>query len=137
MNHTTHNMKHATHIAQHESRQTYHSKLRLIMDDFVHQTYTLTKKFPKEELFGSISQLRRAALSVPLNYIEGFARGRSKVNLNFLEISYGSLQECKYLLEFAVKEGFVKQVEFEKVTKLADQIGAMLYGMLKNLRGDK
>ncbi|PJB19449.1 four helix bundle protein, partial [Candidatus Falkowbacteria bacterium CG_4_9_14_3_um_filter_36_9] len=58
----------------------------------------ITRSFPKDELYGITSQLRRAALSVILNYIEGYARKRDKVYKNFLEISYGSLKEAKYLL---------------------------------------
>ena len=76
----------------------FHDELKAKMDNYVHLVYKLTKNFPKEELYGVISQLRRAALSVILNYIEGYARKKDKVYKNFLEISYGSLKESKYLL---------------------------------------
>ena len=49
------------------------------MDEFVHFVYNITRKFPKEELYGITSQLRRASLSVILNYIEGYARGKEKL----------------------------------------------------------
>ena len=81
--------------------ETYHQKLRREMDEYVHFVYRLTMKFPRDELYGVTSQLRRSALSVILNYIEGYARKRDKVHKNFLEISYGSLQESKYLLDFS------------------------------------
>jgi len=74
----------------------FQNKLKKKMDEFVHLVYKLTKKFPKDELYGVISRLRRAALSIILNYIEGFARRKRLTQLNFLETSYGSLKESKY-----------------------------------------
>ena len=103
------------------------------MDNYVHLVYKLAKTFPKEELYGVTSQLRRAALSVILNYIEGYARKRPAVKLNFWEISYGSLKESKYLLDFSFKEGFIKETEFQKALKLAEEIGAMLWKALETL----
>ena len=73
------------------------------MDKYAHSVYSATRDFSRQELFGITSQLRRSALSVILNYIEGFARRKKencKVYKNFLEISYGSLKESKYLLHF-------------------------------------
>lgn len=115
------------------STETFHEQLRKKMDEYVHGIYRLTKKFPREELYGATSQLRRAALSVILNYIEGYARRRDKVHKNFLEISYGSLQESKYLLDFADKEQYIHGIESEKMVKLAEEIGAMLWGTLRRL----
>jgi len=54
--------------------EQFHDILKKKMDEFVHLVYCITKDFPKSELFGATSQLRRAALSVILNYIEGYAR---------------------------------------------------------------
>lgn len=113
--------------------ETFHQKLKKKMDEFVHLVYLLTRSFPKEELYGVISQLRRAALSVILNYIEGYARGRKKVHKNFLEISYGSLKECKYLLYFSFKEGFLKEDDYKRVLELSEEIGAMLWGIISKL----
>lgn len=114
-----------------EKVKSFHSQLKEKMDSFVHGIYKATRSFPKEELYGVISQIRRAALSVILNYIEGYARGREKVHKNFLEISYGSLQEAKYLLEFSVKEKFISEEDFKNLLNLADDIGAMLWGILR------
>jgi len=113
--------------------ETYHEKLKKKMDEFVHLVYKAARKFPKEELYGVTSQLRRAALSVILNYIEGYARGRDKVHKNFLEISYGSLKESKYLLHFSFVEKYLSKDDYEKTTKLAEEIGAMLWGVLRRL----
>ena len=93
---------------------TYHEKLKKKMDEYAHLIYALTRKFPKEERYGLSSQLQRAALSVVLNYIEGYARGKNKIHKNFLEISYGSLKESKYLLHFSLVEKFLSKKDYEK-----------------------
>ena len=114
--------------------ETYHEKLKKLMDEYAHFIYALTKDFPKEELYGITSQLRRSAVSVILNYIEGYARKRDKVHRNFLEISYGSLKESKYLLHFSLVENFLSEEKYKKSIKLADDIGAMLWGILKKIK---
>jgi len=111
----------------------YHIKLRELLDSFVHDVYKITKEFPRDELYGVVSQLRRAALSVVLNYIEGSARrSQKKVCKNFLWIAYGSFQEAKYLIEFSIRESFVSEARGGGILKKADEIGAMLWGILKN-----
>jgi len=103
------------------------------MDEYAHLVYGLTRSFPKKELYGITSQLRRSSLSVILNYIEGYARETDKAHRNFLMISYGSLKESKYLLNFSVKEGYLSKEEYQKSLILAEDIGAMLWGTIKNL----
>jgi len=114
--------------------ETFHNQLKGKMDEYVHLIYQITRNFPKEELYGVTSQLRRAALSVILNYIEGYARTRTKVHKNFLEISYGSLKESKYLLYFSLVEGYLLKTDYDKAVKLAEDIGAMLWGIIRNLK---
>ena len=107
------------------------------MDAYVHLVYKLTKKFPKDELFGVVSQLRRSSLSVILNYIEGYARRKSKnckVYVNFLEISYGSLKESKYLLHFSLTEKYIIIEEYKQTMELAEEIGAMLWKTLNSIK---
>lgn len=65
------------------NENNFYQKLKKKMDEFVHFVYKITKDFPKEELYGITSQLRRVALSVILNYVEGFARRKRAVKLNF------------------------------------------------------
>lgn len=79
-------------------------ELKFKMDKFVHLVYKISRDFPREKLYSLTSQVRRAALSIILNYIEGYARKKQKVCQNFLEISYDSLKETKYLLYFAHTE---------------------------------
>ncbi|MCK9578934.1 MAG: four helix bundle protein [Methanoregula sp.] len=107
--------------------EDYKDKLKRLMDEYVNFVYKATKSFPKEELYGSTSQWRRATLSIILNYIEGYARRKSLVQLNFFEISYGSLKESKYLLYFSNKQKFFNDSDYAYVLKLAEEIGAMLW----------
>ncbi|OGN28112.1 MAG: hypothetical protein A2941_00015 [Candidatus Yanofskybacteria bacterium RIFCSPLOWO2_01_FULL_49_17] len=103
------------------------------MDTFAHEVYDLTRAFPKDEIYGITSQLRRASLSVVLNYVEGYSRFKDKVHKNFLEISYGSLQESKYLLDFSHKEKYGNLDKYPVLIKLADDIGAMLWGIIRKI----
>lgn len=102
------------------------------MNAYVHLTYSLTKKFPREELFGATSQLRRASLSVILNYIEGYARQREAVYKNFLQISFGSLKESQYLIEFSMDEEFISKEDARRALDLGNEIAAMVWKTLKN-----
>lgn len=104
------------------------------MDDYVHEVYRVTKRFPKTELFAVTSQIKRSALSVVLNYIEGYARSRHAVHKNFLEISYGSLKETQYLIGFSFKENYLLKEEYESLYGLGDKIGAMLWSTLIRLK---
>ncbi len=100
------------------------------MHRYVKYVYRVTKSFPRDELYGVTSQLRRAALSVILNYIEGYARRKGencRVYKNFLETSYGSLKESKYLVYFLYTENYLTQEYYDKLIKLADDIGGMLW----------
>ena len=114
----------------------FHDILKKKMDEFVHLVYRITKDFPKSELYGATSQLRRAALSVILNYIEGYARKKHLVKINFFETAYGSLQESKSLLEFALKEHWLQESDYKAVSQLTEEIGAMLWRTLDGLSRD-
>ncbi len=113
--------------------ETFHQELRRLMNEYAHAVYKVSRSFPKEELYGLVSQLRRSALSVVLNYIEGYARYRDKVHKNFLEISYGSLKESQYLIEFAYEEKYLDQEQYQKLSPLSDKIGKMLWGTINKL----
>ena len=111
----------------------YQEKLKKKMDEYVHLVYKVTQNFPKHELYGIVLQIRRATVSIILNYIEGYARKKPLVRLNFLEISYGSLQESKYLLKFSLVEKYLNQDSYNYGIKLAEEIGAMLWREIENL----
>lgn len=111
----------------------FQKSLKKKMDDYAHEVYSATKKFPKDELYGIISQIRRSSLSVVLNYIEGYARKKILVRINFLETSYGSLQESKYLLDFSFKEKYLDKDYFDSLDKKAEEIAKMLWSEISSL----
>jgi four helix bundle protein len=83
-------------------------------DDLARSVYRTTRTFPPEELYGLTSQLRRAALSVPTNIVEGCARESDKEFARFLEIAFSSLAETKYLIHFSSSLDYLsKELEAE------------------------
>ena len=72
-------------------------------DELAYGIYMATKNFPKEESYGITSQLRRAALSVPTNIVEGYGRQGQKEFKYFVNIALGSLAEVKYLMDFSTR----------------------------------
>jgi len=104
------------------------------MDGYVHFVYKISKKFPKEETYGSKSQLRRSTLSVILNFTEGYARKKQAVKLNFWEIAYGSLKESKYLIYFSFIEEWISEEDYLYAIKVSEEIGAMLWKAMQPLQ---
>jgi len=96
-------------------------------DELAHLVYDLTFPFPKEEMFGLTSQLRRAALSIVLNIVEGHARNNKKEFHHFLAISLSSLAEVEYLLEFSLKRKYLTQGNYEKLIVLRESVGQLLW----------
>ena len=86
-----------------------HTKLRAfeLADEVVVLVYRITAGFPKEESFGLTSQIRRAAVSVPSNIVEGCARDSEAEYLRFLNIAFGSLRELHYQLNLSKRLGFL------------------------------
>lgn len=117
-----------------QDRENFHKILKQKLDEFAYQSYKVTKKFSKEELYGITSQLRRASLSIVLNYIEGYARLGDKQLKYFLQMSYGSLKETKYLLYFSNREGYIEKENYKKLINLSEEIGAMLWTTIKGIK---
>ena len=115
-------------------KNSFHSELQSLVDAYAHKVYDYSQGFPREELYGLTSQIRRAALSVALNYIEGYARQRPAALKYFLEMSYGSLKESKYLLRFSEKRGYLSEKQCKEAENLAERIGAMLWGTISKLK---
>jgi four helix bundle protein len=80
-------------------------------DDLTVAVYQQTKRFPKEELYGLTSQLRRAAYSVPSNIAEGSARGTNKDYLHFLHIARASLTEVQYFIHLSGRLGYLAEAD--------------------------
>ena len=100
-----------------------------LADDVAVTVYKATADFPKEEVYGLTSQLRRAASSVPANIAEGASRAHKKEYLQFLYVARGSLAETDYFLHLARRLGYLNDVQHDA---LADQVAAV-GGSLHNL----
>ena len=102
-------------------------------DDLAYQVYMATKIFPKEEIYGITSQLRRAALSIPTNVVEGYGRQGRKELKQFVNIALGSLAEVEYLLDFSLRLKYLTIEEHKKVQDLRQQVGNLLWKFYKSL----
>jgi len=96
-------------------------------DELAHFVYNLTMAFPKDELYGLTSQLRRAVLSVPTNIVEGYGRNSKKEFHRYLAISLASLAEVTYLLEFGFKRNYVKEKDYLMVESMVAEVGRILW----------
>lgn len=101
-------------------------------DELAKAVYKVTSKFPKYELYGITSQLRRASLSVPLNIVEGHSRNNKNEFRQFLRIALGSLTETEYLLEFTKEQGYLNEAEYESLIKLRGRVGSLLWKLFKS-----
>jgi len=101
-------------------------------DELAHGIYNLTKKFPKDEIYGISSQLRRAALSIPTNIVEGYAISSDKELKQFLKIAMGSHAETEYLFQFSKRLGFHKKDESD-VELLISEVGKLLWSFNKSI----
>lgn len=96
--------------------------------------YDNTKIFPKEEIFGLTSQLRRCAISVPSNIAEGFGRDSKNEFLRFLNISVCSLFELQTQLEIAKNIHFIKEEEFNNLYEDSREVERMLIAFIKRIK---
>ena len=101
--------------------------------DLVTELYKLTKKFPKEEIYGLTSQMRRSAVSIPSNIAEGSNRGTKKDYVQFLRIAYGSGAELETQLVISKKIQETKSLDYKTVDLLLDEVMRMLNAMIRKL----
>lgn len=99
--------------------------------------YKLTENFPKTEIYGIISQIRRAALSIPANIAEGHRRNHLPEFIQFLGIANGSAAEIETYLEISKRLGFIKNEESKNVESLLLEVLKMLNTLIQNLKNRK
>jgi len=101
--------------------------------DFVVLVYQITKNFPADELYGLTSQLRRAAVSVLANIVEGRGKSTNRDFLRYLFISKGSLNECQCYFELALDLEYISEEQFGIIEKKRGEVGYLLYKLIKSL----
>ncbi len=102
--------------------------------EFVKDIYKVTTDFPKAEMYGLTSQLRRAAVSVPTNVVEGFSRKSTKEYLQFLFHSRGSLEEVRYLLLLSKELEFLDEDKYTELEDSSEDVSKMLNGLISTLK---
>jgi four helix bundle protein len=95
------------------------------------EIYLRTRKFPKEEIYGIVSQIRRAAISIPSNIAEGCGRQHTKDSLQFFYISRGSLYELETQLFLSYDLSFISKVELEDILQKIEDCKKILNGFIR------
>ncbi len=113
-----------------------HTKLRAftLADELVVLVYQITARFPKEELYGLTSQMRRAAVSIPSNIVEGCARDTQADYIRFLYIAFGSLRELHYQLDLSKRLGFLSNQDSKMIEPKITETEKVLNGLIRALR---
>ncbi|MDQ6608720.1 MAG: four helix bundle protein [Bacteroidota bacterium] len=103
----------------------------------VKEIYTLTKTYPKDELFGLMSQTKRASVSIPSNIAEGMGRQYKKDTIHFLHIARGSAYELETHLNIALMVAIIDEERFKKIISVVDELMKLLNGLINYmLRGE-
>ena len=113
-----------------------HTKLKAfqLADRLALLTYNITAAFPRREMFGLTSQMRRAAVSVPSNIVEGCARETISDYVRFLGIAYGSTKELEYQASLAQRLGFLQSSAYGEFRELCVETAKTLNGLICALR---
>lgn len=113
-----------------------HTKLKAfkMADELVSLVYQATSAFPKEEMYGLTSQMRRSAVSVPSNIVEGCARDSQADYLRFLIIAFGSLRELHYQLDLSKRLGFLSDHNSPLIEIKIIETEKILNGLIRALR---
>lgn len=116
-----------------------HTKLKAfeLADEVAMLVYQETRKFPKEEIYGLTSQMRRAAVSIPSNIVEGCARDTQAEYLRFLDIAFGSLRELHYQFDLARRLGFMAEQNTQNIENKIIETEKVLNSLIRTLRGRK
>ena len=113
-----------------------HTKLNAFhaADGLAVAVYKATRGFPREEQFGLTSQVRRAAVSVPSNIVEGCARSSEADYRRFLDLAFGSLRELTYQAGLAQRLGFMDAISFRNVDAMCTSASKLLAALIRSLR---
>ena len=113
-----------------------HTKLRAfeLADELVIMIYQTTKGFPKQEVYGLTSQMRRAAVSVPSNIVEGCARESQTEYFRFLEIAFSSLRELHYQFSVAKRLRYIDEPDVSECDLKIVETEKVLNALLRSLR---
>jgi four helix bundle protein len=113
-----------------------HTRLRAfeLADELAVAVYRATQNFPREEQFGLTSQMRRCAVSVASNIVEGCARHSEADYVRFLDIAYGSVRELEYQISLATRLGFIPSQVGDEVASRAAETAKVLNGLIRSLR---
>jgi len=113
-----------------------HTKLRAfeVSDELVVLGYCVTAGFPREELYGLTSHIRRAAISVPSNIVEGCARDSQADYLRFLHMAFGSLRELHYQLSLAQRLGFLSDEDSSLIEPKIVETEKVLNALIRSLQ---
>jgi len=103
----------------------------MLADDLTVAIYERTRSFPREEIYGLTSQLRRASYSVPANIVEGSSRESKRDYLHFLYIARGSLSETQYFIHLACRLGYLAAEEVDKMHTQTKQAFGCLHGLIQ------
>jgi len=101
--------------------------------DLATKIYSITEEFPKAEIYGIISQMRRSAVSIPSNIAEGRNRGTRKDFAQFLRIALGSTAELETQTEISKNLKFINELEYSQITSETSEIGMMLRAIIRKL----
>jgi len=113
-----------------------HRKLRAfeLADELALVVYEITRDFPKNEIYGLASQIRRAAVSVPSNIVEGCARNTQADYVRFLDIAFGSLREMRYQLSLASRLEYIPGDTYQNLDKKIVVVEKTLNALIRALR---
>ena len=119
------------------SRDPYRLQAFALADDLVLDAYRATQDFPAAERFGLQSQIRRGAVSVPANLVEGCARRSERDYLHFVGIAIGSASEVRYLIGLAVRLGFAIPADGERLKVGYSRIIRALQALVSSLNSGR